>query len=258
MIKQFLIGIVLLISIHITIGQGVGVNQDPFQKGIGEIPYEMKDRVEERKPLISFDDCTQWEVSSKNCDVKLYRTQEQRVFRKYSGKIIYKTTAKKTEFSVKLKSPILLKEPWDCINFWNYGDHWLWGEPIWTTAMDLSIIMEDGNGKKHTIKMVQDGYGKLNAKYWFLNHLKLKEKLKGPSKFIGFSFKSNNSDVGNEHTIFLESIYVYKEEYKPMTFKELPDDMPFPLRKQTILPVNKTVRYKNDIKKKGEKYLFSY
>ncbi len=258
MIKQFLTGIVLLISIHITIGQGVGVNQDPFQKGIGEIPYEMKGRVEERKPLISFDDCTQWEVSSKNCDVKLYRTQEQRVFRKYSGKIIYKTTAKKAEFSVKLKSPILLKEPWDCINFWNYGDHWLWGEPIWTTAMDLSIIMEDRNGKKHTIKMVQDGYGKLNAKYWFLNHLKLKEELKGPSKFIGFKFKSMNADVGVEHTIFLESVYVYKEELKPLTFKELPKKMPFPLREQTILPVNKTKSFKNSIQKDGEKYIFTY
>ena len=124
--------------------------------------------------------------------------------------------------------------------------------------MDLSVILEDGNGKIHTIKMVQDGYGKLNAKYWFLNHLKLKEELKGPSKFIGFGFKSNNSDVGNEHTIFLESVYVYKEELKPLTFKELPKDMPFPLRKQTILPVNKIKSFKNSIQKDGKKYIFTY
>ncbi len=258
MIKQFLTGLVLLLGVQVTNSQGIGENQDLFQKGIGEMPYEMKGRVEKRVPLASFDNCTQWEVSTQNCDVKLYRTQEQRVFRKFSGKIIYKTKAKKAEFSVKLKSPILLKEPWDCINFWNYGDHWLWGEPLWTTAMDLSVLIEDAEGKVHKIKMVQDGYGKINYKYWFLNHLKLKDKISDPSKFLGFNFKSNTSVVGEEHTLFLESVYIYKEELKPLTFRKLPEKMPFPLREQTILPINKTKKYKNALKKTGDSYFFTY
>jgi len=256
--KRILFSIVILFSFSVVFGQGTGINNDPFQKGIGEMPYEMKGRVEKRVPLISFDDATKWEVSTKNCNAKLYRTQEQRVFRKYSGKIIYKTTAKKAEFDVKLLNPVQLDQDWDCINFWNYGDHWLWGEPLWTTAMDLSVIIEDAHGEIHKIKMVQSGYGKINYKYWFLSHMKLKEKIQGPAKFIGFNFKSNNSVVGEEHVLFLESVYVYKEELKPLTFKKLPEKMPFPLRKQTILPINKEKNYKNDLKKENGKYVFTY
>ena len=256
--KKIFFSIVFFYSFIIVSGQGTGINRDPYQKSIGEMPYEMKDRTEERIPLISFDDAEKWKVTTKNCEVKLYRTKEQRVFREYSGKIIYKTTAKKAEFNVELIDPVELKEPWDCINFWNYGDHWLWGEPLWTTAMDLSVIIEDAGGKIHKIKMVQEGYGKINYKYWFLSHMKLKEEIKGPAKFIGFNFKSNNSVVGEEHVLFLESVYVYKEVLKPLTFKKLPEKMPFPLRKQTILPVNKVKKYKNEIKKVNGKYSFSY
>ena len=248
----------ILLNLQYVNSQSIGVNHDPNQKQIGEMPYEMKGREEDRIPIANFDDCTKWKVTSKNCDVKLFRTQEQHVYRAYSGKVIYKATDKNAEFTVQLINPIELKDPWDCINFWNYADHWLWGEPHWRTAMNLYVMIEDGNGKIHDINMVQAGYDNLNHKYWFLNHMKLKEEIVGLSKFVGFKFKTKRADVGNEHTLFLESVYVYKEVLKPMTFKELPKDMPFPLREETILPINKVSNYTNTLKKKGETYLFSY
>lgn len=240
------------------VGQKLGINNDPNQKHIGEMPYEMEGREEDRIHLVDFDDCTKWKVTSKNCDVQLFRTQEERVYREYSGKIIYKTLDKNAEFTVELLSPLDLKEPWDCINFWNYADHWLWGEPHWRTAMNLFVMIQDGEGEIHEINMIQAGYNNLNHKYWFLNHMKLKYQILGPSKFVGFKFKSKNSDVGNKHILFLESVYVYKEELKPVAYKELPKEMPFPLRKETILPINKLKKYKNDLFEKNNKYLFSY
>ena len=238
--------------------QGIVLNSDPDQKKTGQIPYEMEGRKEDRIPFADFDDCTQWKVTSKNCEVKLYRTQEQHVYRKYSGKVIYKTTAKKAEFTIELIDPIVLKEPWDCINFWNYADHWLWGEPHWRTAMNLYVLLQDSEGEIHSLNMIQAGYDNLNHKYWFLNHMKLKVQLATPVKFVGFKFKNNRADVGNEHTLFLESVYAYKEELKPMTFKKLPKEMPFPLREQTILPLNKSTDFKNSIEKIGELYQFKY
>ncbi len=93
--------------------QEIGVNKVPNQKHVGEFPYEMEGRVEDRTPLTDFDDCTKWKVTSNNCEAKLFRTQEQKVYRKYSRKLIYKAIDKKAEFTVELIKPIELKEPWD-------------------------------------------------------------------------------------------------------------------------------------------------
>ncbi len=79
--------------------------------------------------------------------------------------------------------------------------------------MDLNVLIEDASGKIHSL-MVQDGYGKMNYKYWFLNHMKLKEVIEGPSKFVGFKFESKTAIIGEEHTLFLETVYAYKEELK--------------------------------------------
>ena len=56
-----------------------GINEDPKQKSIGSIPYEMIGRKETREPLLTFDDCTQWQVRTDQADAALYRTKEQRV-----------------------------------------------------------------------------------------------------------------------------------------------------------------------------------
>lgn len=256
--KKFIFLLICIMSSVLTEAQNTGINKDPNQKQIGSMPYEMYGRKEERVPIADFDDCTKWKLTSNNCDVKLYRTKEQRVFREYSGKVVYKALKKKAHFNVELIKPILLDNPWDAINFWNYGDHWLWGEPNWKTAMNIFALVEDADGKVHELKMAQSGYDKMNAKYWFLNHHKIIEKIEGPTKFNGFKFYANSADVGTEHTLFLESVYIYKEELKPLTFKPLPNKMPFPLREQTILPINKVSKFKNKTTKSGKNYIFTY
>ena len=238
--------------------QESGANNDPTQKKIGEIPYEMKGRIDSRIPLVAFDDCTKWQVTAENAEAKLFRTQEERVIGEYSGKVNYITKSPAAGFRVELKEPILLKEGWDCINFWNYGDHWLWGEPSSATAMSASLILKDALGKEHILPFVQAGATNMCHKYWFLYHFKLIEKIALPASLVGVYFGGKRTIPDQPHTLYLGPIYVYKEVLKPLTFKPLPGKLPFPLRNQTILPVNKIAQFKNHIEKNGKVYRFTY
>ena len=220
-----------------------GINEDPKQKSIGSIPYEMIGRKETREPLLTFDDCTQWQVRTDQADAALYRTKEQRVVGDYSGKVVYKTKQSKAGFRVELVKPYQFQKEWDCINFWNFGNHWLWensGE-----AMTHYAVIQDAKGREITIPFMQEWlWRNMNYKYWFLNHIKLNDSIARPITFIGLEFRGNGTKPNEENNIFLGPIYGYQEVLKPMKFKSFPKELPFPLRKETILPTNKLTDFK--------------
>ncbi|MCC8155147.1 MAG: hypothetical protein LIP01_13715, partial [Tannerellaceae bacterium] len=152
-------------------------------------------------PTLTFEDCSLWIITPINAEAALFRTQEERVFSEYSGKVIYTALNKNAGFRIELKEPLPL-EDWDCIELWNYGDHWCWGEPHYTTAMKVYILIRDGNGQEYRFPIVQAGYQGLIHKYWFLSHFKLSDPLQGLTHFIGYDFHCEEPDTGNEHTIY--------------------------------------------------------
>lgn len=235
-----------------------GVNFDPESESIGVKPYEMAMRKEDKVPIITFDNCDKWIIETENSEADLYLSSEQRLFRDTSGKLVYKTTNKEASVSLLYETPITLKDPWDCIDFWVYGDHWLWGEPLYSTAFKHYALIEGADGEIHELDFSQSGYGGLVHKYWFLSHLKINKTIKSPAKFIGLKFKGNNTVPGRKHTIFLGPLYIYNELLKELSFEEFPKKLPFPLREETILPINNYSDYDNEIKKNGESYRFSY
>lgn len=235
----------------------VGQNNDPNQKAVGDIPYEMKGRTEAREPLLTFDDCTQWQTRTENAEATLYRTQEQRVVGSYSGKVEYKTTQAKAGFRVELIQPLRFEKEWNCINFWNYGNHWLWensGE-----AMTHYAVIRDANDREITIPFMQEWlWRNMNYKYWFLNHIKLNDSIPRPITFVGMEFRGEGTVPNQVNQIYLGPVYGYEEVLKPLAFKPFPDKLPFPLRKETILPTNKTTDFVNRVEKDGTSYLFTY
>lgn len=234
-----------------------GVNHDPKQKEVGKPPYEMEGRKEAREPLLTFDDCSLWQIRTDRAEAMLYRTQEKRVIGEYSGKVVYKTTQPQAGFRVELVKPYKFKKEWDCINFWNHGNHWLWENS--GQAMTHYAIIEDAKGREITIPFMQEWlWRNLNYKYWFLNHIKLNDSIQRPITFIGMEFRGNATVPGEENQIYLGPVYGYQEVLKPMTFKPLPEKLPFPLRKETILPINKTSKYSNKVVKSDGNYDFSY
>ena len=254
-ISTCLIAIVLSAVINL-FGQGAGVNDDPKQQSKGDKPYEMKDRKEIREPLITFDDCTKWQVKVQKGEARLYRTQEQRVVTEYSGKVEYKSdSSKAARFRVELVNPVLLKKEWDCINLWNWGPKWLWEEG---PSMTHSLLITDAKGKEQKIPFVQEWlWPDMCYKYWYLDHIKLNDSILRPVTLVGMEFRGNGK-LNDYSKIFLGPVYAYKEELKPITFKPFPEKLPFPLRKQTILPTNKVAEYANSVVKCADVYQFKY
>jgi hypothetical protein len=235
-----------------------GVNNDPFQIKVGEKPYEMVGRAEDNIPVATFEDCTKWIVETENCKANLYRTEEEKLFREYSGKLVFTPTAKESEITLRLEKPVLLNDDWDCIDFWNWGAHWLWGEPAWQTAFRGYALIEDAGGEIQELSFTQSGYPGMVHKYWFLNHIKLNGEIKLPAKFIGVKFKTFRAIAGEEQKFYLGPISVYKEKLAELKFEKWPEKLPFPLRKETILPTNKTTDFQNTISKKGGDFEFTY
>lgn len=228
--------------------QILGINHDPDQKEVGEKPYEMEGRKEAREPDITFDDCTIWQIRNVAGEAALFRTREQQVITDYSGKVTYTSdTAKNVHFRVELVSPQKLKQEWDCINLWNFGPRWLWegGPPL-----KHSLVIDDANGKEHIIPFVQEWlWPDMCYKYWYLDHIKLNDTIARPVTFKGMEFKGKGYPQKAQN-IFLGPLYTYQEELKPLSFKPFPEKLPFPLRKETILPVNKSREFSNHISEK--------
>ncbi|MBR8535894.1 hypothetical protein KDU71_10030 [Carboxylicivirga sediminis] len=252
----FLLSVIILNS-NSTSAQGTLQDSTKPFRHQANTPYEMANRNEARVPLVTFEDDKIWELETENSIATLTKTQEQQLYRKYCGKLNFKATDKKASITVKLKKPIVIDNSWDCIDFWNYGAHWLWGEPKWETAMRHFALVEGANGQLHELDFTQAGYPGMIHKYWHLSHIKLNEDIKLPAKFIGVRFKGRRNITDLELNYFLGPIYVYKEQLKPIEYEKWPDKLPFPLRDVTILPDNKS-KYSNTINKLGETYSLQY
>jgi hypothetical protein len=222
----------------------------------GVRPYEMKPDM--REATIDFTDCSKWILKADGCQAELKESNRQIVTADYSGMVVYRTDRKKASIYLALAKPIFLKDNWNCLDLWTYADHWFWGEPSFGTAMQLYAVFADKSGNIHEVNWVQSGYTMFAHKYWFLNHLKINERFETFTHFLGIKLKGNNTDVGTRHTLFFSSLYMYKEILKPLIFKPFPENLPFPCRKETILPINKEKKYKNTIIKQNDQYIFTY
>jgi hypothetical protein len=217
----------------------------------------MAARREDKVPLVVFDDCEKWIIETENCEADLYLSSEQRLFRPTSGKLVYKTTNKEASVKLIYNEPVDIKEPWDCIDFWTYGDHWLWESRHYSAFKHYALIK--GNDEQiHELDFSSGDHNGLIHKYWFLNHIKLNEKIERPAKFVGIKLVGKNTIPGNKHTLFFGPIYIYQELLKELTFNEYPKNLPFPLRKETILPINRISDFNNKIKKEGRLHYLSY
>lgn len=257
MIRKYFILFVILLPSFLS-AQQKGINNDPLQTIVGEKPYEMANRVEDKTPVATFEDCTKWTVETGNCRANLYRTEEEKLYRNYSGKLVFTPSKKESKIILKLDKPVILNDNWDCIDFWNYGAHWLWGEPAWQTAFRHYALIEGADGEIHELDFTQSGYPGMIHKYWHLSRIKLNEEIQLPAKFIGIQFKGYRAIPNQEQTFYLGPVYIYKEKLAELTFEEFPEKLPFPLRTETILPTNKTAEFQNSISQTGDFYEFKY
>ncbi len=255
--KTFYLFFLVLFSLPLG-AQEPGRNYDPDPQGRGQRPYEMAGRQETRPPALTFEDCTRWTVETRGCEAGLYRSDDQLLYRDHVGKLIYKATARISEIVVKPLRPVKMDSTWDCIDFWNYGAHWLWGEPDYHQALHQYALVRDGAGELHSLDFVQSGVKGMVYKYWFLNHIRLPEDLQRPLTFEGILFRGKDATGEKPLSVYLGPVYMYKEELDPLHFAEYPEELPFPVHETTILPLNKQKDYLNRAEPHGESTDFLY
>lgn len=254
--KLFVIGILLCSNITHAQQRIAGLNKDIHVTKVGVKPYEMKN-TSLKKATLSFMDCSKWYVQTENCEAALYRSNQEIVADEFSGKIVYKTTAPKASVFLGLTKPMELNYIWDCLDVWTFGDHWLWGEPHYNTSMQVYACFKGKDGQEHEVNMVQQGYPDMAHKYWFLNHIKLNKGKDLYTHFLGFKLKGQKTDTGTQHTVFFNSVYIYKEKLNLIQFKPFPEQLPFPCRKETILPLQKG-DYRHKVSLANSQCVFDY
>lgn len=228
-----------------------GSNDDPRPGPVGQPPYEMAGRPEMHPALAHFADCTVWQVDAVDAEAELYRTQEQRLFRDYCGKLVYRATGKRPAITVRPQAPIPIPKPWDCVDAWNWGNVWAWAPRPDTPPLQVEVLVLDAEGKEHAINL-----GRMAYQYWFPMHQKVNAAIPRPARFAGFRFLNGTNPESRQ--IYLGPVSFYQEELKPLTFDPWPEKLPFPTRPETILPTNETTDFTNAVRQDGPATLFEY
>jgi hypothetical protein len=239
----------------------------------GEFPYELAwaNRKEERKPLADFEDLSGWKVIMHgDADARLERSQEQKLWGDYVGKVTYGGKNKSDYIEIVPPKPIPIPGPFDCVNIWVYGD--IWGfekahKKVTYTESWLAVRIEDANGETH--EMVT---GAIDSKYWFIHHGEFRAKNENlpatyvswggdengivafPAKFVGLVMRPCCDE--EKRSVYFDSLSFYKAERKPLDIPEM-GPVPIPNREETILPTCKA-KYENRAFKEGDKYIFEY
>ena len=229
-----------------------GSNTDPKPGTAGERPYEMAGRKERRKPLVTFTDASQWAVECYDADATLYRSNERRLFRDWCGKLVYRPTGAKPSVIIRLKKPMQIPEPWDCINAWNWGNVWCWISDKENRPLKISALILGADDEEHEIKL-----GNMYYEYWHLMHRKLVQKIARPATFVGFRI-TNLTNRNKSRAVYFGPVSFYKQSLKKLSFEKWPEKLPFPNRKDTILPHNKTGNFKNSVQMDGNTAVFKY
>ncbi len=247
------------------------LNEPGSPVAVGSRPYEMDGRTEDRTPLVDFEDLTGWTVECLDgAEADLIRTREQQMWGQYVGKIEYKGTAPESRVILRPPAPVPISDAFDCINMWIYGQSWEWAPESGTPFLDVAILIADSSGKEQSIPLTR-----IRWKEWWLAHKKLDSAMKSAS-LTGIEVRG----MWNKETraIFLDSLYFYNEVLKPLKFAPRParnltllpgqgqglngtgpGRLPFPTRKETILPTNFAKGYKNSVRETSPgTYEFSY
>ncbi len=241
------------------------VNGPPPDERVGERPYEMAGRKEERTPLVDFEDLSGWKVAGfDGGKATLQRSREQQMWGDSVAKVTYSGETKSGRIEISPPNPIEVPHEFNAVNLWLYGDNWGWVHYPALTRASLFIRILDSQGETHEINM-----GVMDAQYWFLVHRTLAGKgswspnytssgdgkIDFPVKFVSIVL-SPCADK-ESRSIYLDSLSFCKEELKPLTFKERTERLPFPTTEDTILP---SVNHEssNEVVETSGKYVFRY
>jgi Concanavalin A-like lectin/glucanases superfamily len=255
----------------------VKITNDPFGRGIG-LPVtstvvnhdldrfknlrsrHLKGKIEKQKPQVDFEDLTDWKIISHQDIVsgKLYRSAEEPLWGKFVARLdlkkgIYKLPAA-NKIIIKPAQAINIAKSFDAINIWMFSP--MFSRNLRPT-LKLSFQVSDVTGKIHNLKMNPKDYAWMHWNGWIIWHKTFPKNIKAPAEMISMTFSDLNEA---KKTIYFDSLCFYKRNHEPLKNSNIPDwkDIGVPITPDTILPSLSAGKYRNYIKKQGEKFILGY
>ncbi|MBI5393844.1 MAG: hypothetical protein HZA91_00955 [Verrucomicrobia bacterium] len=243
---------------------------------VGERPYEMvwANRAQDtHPPLVDFENLDGWTVETKDAVATLTLSREQQLWGSHVGKLVYRADGKQPRVTLRPPKPIAVPQPFDCVNFWLYGNNWAWVTDKTTPPVEIAVLLRGKGGAEVRVVM-----STVRWKEWWVMHRKLTAEqldvLKGGATFEGIQIANGRNK--DDRTLYLDNLAIYKEELKTLTFEPRrrrgiemfpgqgsgintgPGRLPFPTREETILPDNLTKSFKVSVREERNAYAFRY
>ncbi len=241
----------------------------------GSRPYEMEwaNRTTPDHPaLTGFENVEGWTVETRNAAASLEPADERFVWGRRAAKCIYSGSADGGVITVRPPSPIPITRPFDCINFWIYGDNIPWGRDRGKPIARVGVILAGRNGKTLEVPFLR----RLDWPGWYVLHVRLNQHQlgrAGPSpRFIGIRIR--NARRTAPRTLYFDNLSVYRETFPPLTFRPQPKPgvdffegqdcgiytgrgrLSFPTDTRTILPGDPGREYTATVQRSGGGWIF--
>ncbi|MGC8643534.1 MAG: hypothetical protein ACP5XB_27065, partial [Isosphaeraceae bacterium] len=243
---------------------------------VGKRPYELvwaHRHTDDHPPLVDFEDMTGWKVVRENAHATIERTREQQIWGKYVAKLTYRGTGESPSVRIEPPRPIPIKQPFDTVTLWLYGNNWGWAPDPKTPQVMVYALLSDSASKSFRVPL-----GHVDWKEWSLLHRRLEPdqiaRMRSGASFLGIEITGGRNR--DDRTIYLDNLAVYTEVFKPLTFEPRPErgipmppgvivgansgpgKLPFPTRPQTILPDNLTADFRTTVRAEGNAFVFTY
>ncbi|MGQ9462144.1 MAG: hypothetical protein ACUVRR_03645 [Candidatus Fervidibacter sp.] len=274
---------VVWFSVMITLAVGLGVTQvltdfDPNEL-IGQRPYEMDwaNRKEPRPPTITFTNLNGWRMEVSKGVIAVFRpSREQNIWNRPIGKLTYRGNGDPQSRPTILlypPKPIPIPDRSDCVEMWVYGNRWGWENPPDTPPVQIFIHLRNENGQIERVHLTT-----VNWKEWWLVHKRLFPVTRKP-RTKGWQLEAIEIAGGwqpQDRTIYLDSITFYSEPLQPLKFPQRPKRnltlfegqapglnvgrgrLDFPVREETVLPINLTRKFRTEIVKESKGFALRY
>ena len=246
------------------------------EETIGKRPYEMEwaRRTDDLRPaLIDFENLDGWTVECQQAEAALTRSREQQLWGQHVGKLVYRGSGTRPVVLVKPPRPIPLPKPFDCLNFWVYGNNWAWKPDAATPQVEIAILLRGPDAQP-----VRVALGNVRWQEWFVMHRKLDAEQiaalgDAPTLEAIEITKGRNTE---DRVLYFDNLSVYQEVLRPLTFEPRPERgitlfagqspgtntgpgrLPFPNRETTILPDQLVSDFQVTLEQTRDAYRFGY
>ncbi len=245
------------------------INEVAQWEQVGQQPYEFTwtARAEHPATLVDFEDLSGWKLECyAGAKGEFRRSRQQQMWGEHTGEFVVSGTGEQSRVVARPAKPIPIPGAFDSVEMWGYGNRWGWMTDKTTPALAVAVLVVDARGKEHRIALAD-----VNWKQWWLIHRKLPAKtaqdMVAPASISGIEI----SKIANTQPryFFCDSLALFQEELKPLSFKPQPKrnlkpyrgqivglntgegTLPFPTREETILPSNFEKEFKTTVAATG-------